>query len=62
MEFVTFWTSWLRAKCSTRSQTGSAIVEYALLLTLLIMVCLLAIAFFGDEMSRKYESLAAGIR
>lgn len=44
-----------------RPEQGASLVEYALLVTLIAMVCLLAVMFFGDETSRSFSSTANSI-
>jgi Flp pilus assembly pilin Flp len=43
-----------------QSQLGASLVEYALLVTFIAVACLLAIAFFGTELSSTYSSAAEG--
>ena len=43
-----------------QSQLGASLVEYALLVTFIAVACLLAIAFFGTELSSTSSSAAEG--
>ena len=43
MEFVTYWKSYLLAKLPNRTEHGAALVEYALLLALIAVVCIVAV-------------------
>ncbi|MCU0311661.1 MAG: hypothetical protein MUE36_12065 [Acidimicrobiales bacterium] len=38
-----------------RSDEGASLVEYALLLALIAVVCLTALAFFGDSVFGSYD-------
>jgi pilus assembly protein Flp/PilA len=43
---------WMRQHC-TRSENGASLVEYALLLALIAVVCVGAVAFFGTELTEN---------
>lgn len=53
-------TGYLRVM-THRSDRGASLVEYALLVTLIAMVCLIAVMFLGDETSRSFSSTADSI-
>jgi pilus assembly protein Flp/PilA len=65
MDVVGFWQQmvipWIRSRFGT-SERGAALVEYALLLTLIAVVCIVALQFLGssaaDKFSRVGNSLA----
>lgn len=42
-------------------ERGSSLVEYALLLTLLVMVCLLAITYLGNTTASRYSNVASHV-
>lgn len=46
-----------RYRSLTAEQTGASLVEYALLIALIAMVALVAIRFFGTELSTSYRSI-----
>ena len=58
MDVVTYWQqtvgAFLRARFG-RTERGASLVEYALLVALIAIVCVLAIAFFGTSVSNKYS-------
>ena len=62
MGFVDFWTavalSYVRARFD-RDQRGAALVEYALLLALIAVVCILALTTLGEKASSKFASIAS---
>ena len=51
--------AWLQARCST--DRGASLVEYALLVALIAVVCILAITFLGASASSKFESVGTAI-
>lgn len=44
-----------------RSDDGAAFVEYALLISLIALVALAAVAFFGNALDDKYDYIGSGI-
>ena len=42
-----------------RSERGAALVEYALLLALIAVVCILALTTLGSKASSKFASIAS---
>ena len=46
---------WLRSR--TRSERGASLVEYALLLALIALVCIIALQFLGDRASEGFDSV-----
>ena len=44
-----------------RDDRGSPLVEYAFLVALIAVVCLLAITFFGSRTSAKFSNVASVI-
>lgn len=54
-----FVSAWLQARTST--DRGASLVEYALLVALIAVVCILAITFLGEEASTKFESVGTSI-
>jgi pilus assembly protein Flp/PilA len=62
--FVTYlnilW-SYCQAQVRTRvkNETGASLVEYALLLALIAVVCIAAISFIGNRASEKFDSVGS---
>ncbi|MGQ0616453.1 MAG: Flp family type IVb pilin [Acidimicrobiia bacterium] len=50
--------TWLRARFGNDDDRGASLVEYALLVALIAVVCILAITFLGQGASEKFESVA----
>jgi len=40
------------------SERGASLVEYALLITLLALIAVVAVRFFGQELSTAYDDIA----
>jgi pilus assembly protein Flp/PilA len=54
-----FVSAWLQARCKT--DRGASLVEYALLVALIAVVCILAITFLGDSANSKFDSVGSAI-
>ena len=54
-----FMTAWLQTK--TDSERGASLVEYALLVALIAVVCILAVTFLGDSASQKFSSVGSAV-
>lgn len=55
-----FLASWLRARFSD-SERGASLVEYALLVALIAVVCVLAIEVLGQQASSSFSSTGSGV-
>lgn len=44
-----------------RSDRGASLVEYALLVALIAVACILAVTFFGDETSKSFSRTASAV-
>jgi pilus assembly protein Flp/PilA len=64
MNIISFWDghvpSYIRARFG-RSERGAALVEYALLLALIAVVCIVALSTLGDEASSKFDEIGDSI-
>ena len=62
MDIVTYWqrhcVPFLRARFG-RSEQGAALVEYALLVALIAVVCIAAITFIGQSTSSKFSQVGS---
>jgi pilus assembly protein Flp/PilA len=54
-----FVSAWLQAR--TKSDRGATLVEYALLVALIAVVCIVAIAFLGTSASQKFSDVGESI-
>jgi pilus assembly protein Flp/PilA len=55
-----FLATWLRARFSD-SERGASLVEYALLVALIAVVCIVAIRVLGTKASSSFSSTGANI-
>src|SRR3954467_8403494 len=54
-----FASAWLQARCKT--DRGASLVEYALLVALIAVVCILAVTFLGQKASSKLPSAGSAV-
>jgi pilus assembly protein Flp/PilA len=63
LDLVTYWKSaiapWLRAKAHVENERGAALVEYALLVALIAVVCIVAITFIGTKARGTFDSVGS---
>jgi pilus assembly protein Flp/PilA len=59
VDFTRFYC-WLRCAFS-REERGASLVEYALLVALIAVVCILAISFVGTQASSKFSSVGSSL-
>jgi pilus assembly protein Flp/PilA len=55
-----FCAPFLRARFG-RTERGATLVEYALLVALIAVVCILAITFVGTAASKKFSSVGSNL-
>ena len=64
MDVVGFWqqmvTPWVRSRFGT-SERGAALVEYALLVALIAVVCIVALQFLGGSAASKFSTVGQSI-
>ncbi len=53
-------SAWMQARCKT--DRGASLVEYALLVALIAVVCILAITFLGKAASSKFSGVGSAIQ
>jgi pilus assembly protein Flp/PilA len=58
MTSLQFLTSYLESRFDER---GASLVEYALLVALIAVVCIIAITFLGGEASSKFSSVGSAV-
>ena len=54
-----FLANWLRARVD--DERGASLVEYALLVALIAVVCILAITVLGNSASNKFSSVGSAV-
>ncbi len=61
MDIIGYWKNavapYIRARFG-RSERGAALVEYALLVALIAVVCIVAITLLGKNASSKFQNIA----
>ena len=64
MDLVAYWQRYcapfLQARFG-RTERGASLVEYALLVALIAVVCLIAIAFVGTSASSKFSKVGSSL-
>ena len=56
---VEFVAAWLRSMAD--SERGASLVEYALLLALIAVICIIALQFLGEQASEQFSSVADSV-
>ena len=51
--------AWIQARCKT--ERGASLVEYALLVALIAVVCIIAITFLGNSASEKFSGVGSNL-
>ena len=54
------FANWLRARLG-EDDRGASLVEYALLVALIAMVCIIAITFLGNQANSQYSSVGSAL-
>ncbi len=54
-----FAAAWLQARCKT--DRGASLVEYALLVALIAVVCIIAITFLGKSADSKFSQVGSSL-
>ncbi len=52
--------AWLRARFGDDDR-GASLVEYALLVALIAVVCIIAITFLGDQANSKFSTVGSAV-
>jgi pilus assembly protein Flp/PilA len=55
-----FVSAWLQSRCKT--DRGASLVEYALLVALIAVVCIVAITFIGSRASSKFSEVGSRLQ
>jgi len=65
MDIVAYWQQhiapFVRAKLG-RNERGASLVEYALLVALIAVICIVAIAFVGKSASSKFSNVGSNLQ
>jgi pilus assembly protein Flp/PilA len=64
MDLVAYWQQhcapYIKARFG-RDERGASLVEYALLVALIAVVCLVAIAFLGHSASQRFSTVGSAV-
>jgi pilus assembly protein Flp/PilA len=64
MEILSYWqhhvAPYFRARYG-RDERGASLVEYALLVALIAVICIVAIAFVGQSASTKFSTVGSSV-
>ena len=64
MDLIRYWQEhcapYLRAKFGN-TERGASLVEYALLVALIAVICIVAIAFLGKSASTKFSTVGSSV-
>ena len=55
-----FLATWIRARFGD-TERGASLVEYALLVALIAVVCIVAITFLGNSASSKFNTVGSSL-
>lgn len=65
MDLVSYWQQfcapYLRARFG-RDERGASLVEYALLVALIAVVCIVAVTILGQNANSKFNSVGSAIK
>ena len=65
MDLIAFWQNhvapYIRARFA-QDEKGASLVEYALLVGLIAVVCIGAVSFLGGKASSKFSSIGSSIQ
>jgi pilus assembly protein Flp/PilA len=54
-----FISTWIQAR--TKTDRGASLVEYALLVALIAVVCIVAVTFLGTSAESKFDTVGSSI-
>ncbi len=60
MDLFNVWSAYIRARFG-KTERGAALVEYALLLALIAVVCIVALQFLGSNSADKFSKVGNSI-
>ncbi len=50
---------WIKARVDAKSELGASLVEYALLVALIAVVCIIGITFLGTSANSRFKSIGS---
>ena len=65
MDLISFMKNviapWVKARIDAKSEIGASLVEYALLVALIAVVCIVAIQFLGKEANESFSKTGSSL-
>jgi pilus assembly protein Flp/PilA len=55
------FAAWMQARINVQSERGASLVEYALLVALIAVVCIVAVTTLGGNANSKFQSIGNSI-
>ena len=52
---------WIKARIDAKTELGASLVEYALLVALIAVVCIVSITFLGGRANNKFSEVGSKI-
>jgi len=52
---------WIKARIDAKSELGASLVEYALLVALIAVVCIVGITFLGTRANDKFSNVGSNL-
>ena len=52
---------WIKARINAKSELGASLVEYALLVALIAVVCIVGITFLGSRANQKFSNVGSNL-
>jgi len=52
---------WVKARIDAKSELGASLVEYALLVALIAVVCIVGITFLGNQANDKFSNVGSSL-
>jgi pilus assembly protein Flp/PilA len=56
------WTWWIRLTTRLHDERGASLVEYALLIALIAIVCVVAVSLLGTSSSHKFSQIGSALQ
>ena len=57
-----YFTAWVVTRTGIKTDRGASLVEYALLVALIAVVCIAAVSLLGKNASSKFSSVASAVK
>ena len=52
---------WVKARIDAKSEIGASLVEYALLVALIAVICIVAVGFLGRSANKSFSSTGSSL-